>query len=141
MTLEGFHCKKPYEILSPQEIEKIHSGSLEILLETGMTVADQRSRQILEAGGCQVDHETERVKFPADLVQWAIDQCPDTFTLRARNPELSLDLGGGAVTAPYAEEIEVDGYGQNAELGVRMTKVLLGMDQNPLTIPTGEKLR
>ena len=62
-----------------------------------MTVADQRSRQILEAGGCQVDHETERVKFPADLVQWAVDQCPDTFTLRARNPELSLDLGGDMV--------------------------------------------
>jgi corrinoid protein of di/trimethylamine methyltransferase len=55
--------------------------------------------------------------------------------------EIKVIVGGGAVTAPYAEEIEADGYGQNAELGVRMTKVLLGMDQNPLTIPAGEKLR
>lgn len=37
-------------------------------------------------------------------------------------------VGGGAVTGAYAEEIEADGYGQNAELGVRMTKVLLGLD-------------
>jgi methylmalonyl-CoA mutase cobalamin-binding domain/chain len=37
-------------------------------------------------------------------------------------------VGGGAVTASYAEEIEADGYGQNAELGVRMTRVLLGLD-------------
>jgi hypothetical protein len=49
--------------------------------------------------------------------------------------EIKVIVGDGAVTAPYAEEIEADGYGQNAELGVRMTKVLLGMDQKPLTIP------
>jgi trimethylamine--corrinoid protein Co-methyltransferase len=97
LALEGFRCKNPYEILSADEIEKIHVGSLEVLEETGISVADRRSRQILEDGGCQVDHETERVKFPPDLVQWAIDQCPDRFTLRARNPELSLDLGGDLV--------------------------------------------
>jgi methanogenic corrinoid protein MtbC1 len=42
--------------------------------------------------------------------------------------EIKVIVGGGAVTAPYAEEIEADGYGQNAELGVRMTKLLLGIE-------------
>ena len=42
--------------------------------------------------------------------------------------DVKVIVGGGAVTAPYAEEIEADGYGQNAELGVRMTKVLLGIE-------------
>jgi corrinoid protein of di/trimethylamine methyltransferase len=37
-------------------------------------------------------------------------------------------VGGGAVTSAYAEEIEADGYGQNAGLGVRMVKVLLGSE-------------
>ncbi|NQS91737.1 MAG: corrinoid protein [Chloroflexi bacterium] len=36
-------------------------------------------------------------------------------------------IGGGAVTEPFAEEIEADGYGQNAEFGVRRTKLLLGL--------------
>jgi trimethylamine corrinoid protein len=36
-------------------------------------------------------------------------------------------IGGGAVTDAFAEEVEADGYGQNAELGVRKTKLLLGM--------------
>lgn len=36
-------------------------------------------------------------------------------------------IGGGAVTDAYAEEIEADGYGQNAEFGVRVTKLLLGI--------------
>jgi methanogenic corrinoid protein MtbC1 len=40
--------------------------------------------------------------------------------------ELRIVVGGGAVTDAYAEEIEADGYGQNAELGVRITKLLLG---------------
>lgn len=35
-------------------------------------------------------------------------------------------IGGGAVTDAYAEEIGADGYGQNAELGVRKIKYLLG---------------
>ena len=97
MPLAGFECKKPYEILTTEEIKKIHNGSLEVLAETGMTVSDERSRNILEEGGCEVNHETERVKFPPDLVQWAADQCPEVFPLKARNPDLSLSLGGETV--------------------------------------------
>jgi len=47
MPLKGIRCAKPYEILTPQEIEKIHQGSLEVLVETGMIVDDERSRKIL----------------------------------------------------------------------------------------------
>ena len=36
MALLGLRCKNPYEILSADEIEKIHGGSLEVLEETGM---------------------------------------------------------------------------------------------------------
>jgi len=97
MPLKGFKCKKPYEILSKKEVERIHQGSLEVLSETGMTVAHERSRKILEKGGCIVDHNTQRVKFPTDIVKWAIDQCPETFLVRARNPDLTLDLGGNIV--------------------------------------------
>jgi methylmalonyl-CoA mutase cobalamin-binding domain/chain len=39
-------------------------------------------------------------------------------------------IGGGAVTETFAEEVEADGYGQNAEFGVRRTKFLLGLLDN-----------
>lgn len=97
MPLEGFKCKQPYEILSRNEVERIHEGSLEVLSETGMTVSHERSRKILEKGGCSVDHDTKRVKFPKDIVEWAIAHCPETFLLKARNPDLTLDLGGDRV--------------------------------------------
>lgn len=97
MPLEGFTCKKPYEILSPGEVERIHFGSLEVLSETGMTVSHDRSLKILEEGGCNVDHATKRVKFPTHIVEWAIAQCPETFAVKARNPDLTLSLGGNMI--------------------------------------------
>jgi trimethylamine---corrinoid protein Co-methyltransferase len=97
LPLEGFKCKKPYEILSRDEVERIHHGSLEVLSETGMTVVHERSLIILQEGGCQVDRETRRVRFPTPLVEWAIAQCPHTFSVRSRNPELTLNLGGDTV--------------------------------------------
>jgi corrinoid protein of di/trimethylamine methyltransferase len=42
--------------------------------------------------------------------------------------EVRVVVGGGAVTDAYAEDIEADGYGQNAELGVRKIKLLLGQE-------------
>lgn len=95
MTLAGLkHNQKPFEMLTEHEVERIHEGTLDILASTGMKVDDERSRDILREGGCLVDHENQRVKFPPDLVQWAIEQCPGTFTVKARNPEHSLEFGG-----------------------------------------------
>jgi trimethylamine--corrinoid protein Co-methyltransferase len=97
MPLKGHRCTKPYEILSLSEIERIHIGSLEILEETGMKVHHQRARQILQEAGCEVNEDDERVKFPPELVQWAIDQCPSSFELKARNPEYTLKFGGQTI--------------------------------------------
>jgi trimethylamine--corrinoid protein Co-methyltransferase len=97
MPIAGYRCRKPYEILTQAEIERIILGSLEILAETGMTVVHERARVILERAGCEVDHESERVKFPNDLVRWAIEKCPNTFEQRARNPDFTLRFGGETI--------------------------------------------
>lgn len=97
MPLKGFICEKPLEFLSPEKIERIHKGSLELLAETGMTIAHTGCRKILASGGCEVDHETERVRFPRDVVTAAIARCPSSFPLRSRNPDLTLELGGQQV--------------------------------------------
>jgi corrinoid protein of di/trimethylamine methyltransferase len=39
--------------------------------------------------------------------------------------QLKVIVGGGAVTAEYADQIGADGYGHDAELGVRLVKALL----------------
>lgn len=97
MTLEGHKNRNRYEFLSSEEVERIYQGSLDVLEETGMTVAHAGARALLEEAGCTVDHETERVRFPSTVVQWAVDQCPEEFEQQARNPDLSLHFGGSNV--------------------------------------------
>lgn len=43
--------------------------------------------------------------------------------------KVKVIVGGGAVTEGYAQEIGADAYGQNAELGVRQIKLLLGFEE------------
>jgi trimethylamine--corrinoid protein Co-methyltransferase len=97
MALEGHRCEKPYEFLSSDEVTRIVDGALAVLEEPGMTVAHEGARAMLREAGCTVDDETERVRFPADLVRWAIDQCPEECDQQARNPDLSLHFGGETV--------------------------------------------
>jgi trimethylamine---corrinoid protein Co-methyltransferase len=97
MPLKGFTFKKPIGYLAGPEIERIHAATLEILSETGMTVAHERSRALLADAGCPVDASSQRVRFPPDLVEWAVRQCPGTFPLRSRTPERSLLLGGDTI--------------------------------------------
>lgn len=97
MTLVGHQCKKPHEILAKEEVERMYRGALDVLADTGMTVAHPQALEILREAGCKVDSETERVKFPRDLVQWAVDTCPKEFEQKARNPDLSLHWGGETV--------------------------------------------
>lgn len=97
MSQRGYKNKKPYEFLTPEEVERIYTGALEILEKTGMVVAHQEAREILQAAGCEDDSEMERVRFPADLVESTLGLCPAEFPQRARNPELSLDFGGNTV--------------------------------------------
>jgi trimethylamine--corrinoid protein Co-methyltransferase len=97
MSVKGFRCKQPIEYLTKNEIKKIHHASLEILEEVGMRVMHKRSRDLLEEAGCKVDHEAELVRFPPDLVQWAIGQCPATFPWKSRNQENDLIVGGDSI--------------------------------------------
>jgi len=93
----GYLNKKPYEFLTPEEVERIYTGALDILEKTGMVVAHQGAREMLQAAGCPLELGIERVRFPATLVESSLELCPAEFPQQARNPDLSLDFGGGRV--------------------------------------------
>ena len=76
-------------------MDRIHAASLRILEETGiaMTLSDQRY-DVLADAGARIDRQTHRVRFPAGLVERALDTAPSVYTLCARNPENDLPLDG-----------------------------------------------
>ena len=83
------------EVLSPQEIERIHAASMEILAEIGVKVDYHTAREIFRKAGAVVDDETQSVRISEELVQWAVDQAPAEFSLYGSDPEFELKIGSG----------------------------------------------
>jgi trimethylamine--corrinoid protein Co-methyltransferase len=87
----------PYEVLSADRIEAIHDASLRVLEEIGMEVLHAPSRALLKSAGLDVDGGSQRVRFDRAFIEQAIARAPAEFTLRARNPQRSVTLGGNRV--------------------------------------------
>lgn len=86
------------EVLTPQEIERIHAASMEVLQKVGIKVGYRRAREMFGEAGARVDHDAEVVRIPESLVRWALEQAPSTFTLYGNDPEFRLEIGGENVT-------------------------------------------
>ena len=55
--------------LTTDEMERIHQAALAILAEPGMKIMEPRLLKALDAAGAKVDHDTQQVSFPAELVE------------------------------------------------------------------------
>jgi trimethylamine--corrinoid protein Co-methyltransferase len=93
--LKGFTRRyPPLEMLSAEETESIHRGALFVLEKTGMRIQHPAARQLLTGGGCSVDDENERVRFPSALVEECLRSVPSHFRIRARDPNQDVMVGG-----------------------------------------------
>jgi trimethylamine--corrinoid protein Co-methyltransferase len=74
------------ELLTQEQVERVHEASLEILEEVGLMVRHGPARDLFRAHGCEVDSETNRVKFPRAIVEQYRKFYPAKFTFRGRDP-------------------------------------------------------
>lgn len=79
-------------ILSDDLIEQILTEAKRILAEVGMEVRGRELRQHLLNHGLPANEE--RIFFPADVVEWAIQQAPRSFKLYTRDGRPHTELGG-----------------------------------------------
>src|SRR5690606_34438458 len=102
----------PVEILSPDQLDRIHDTSMRILSEIGIKVLCPRSRSILSAAGCMIDEASEIVRFDPDLVSELVAHAPAKAELHARNPAYNLTLGGDEIVfssvmcPPFANDLD-----------------------------------
>jgi trimethylamine--corrinoid protein Co-methyltransferase len=110
MALKGFSRNfKPLEILTEQEVEAIHRGTLEVLWKTGVRMEHERALKLLKKNGCQVDYHDMRVRFPPALVEDSLRKCPSVFGVKARDPRNDLMLGGNTTyLSPFPGMSTVD---------------------------------
>jgi len=85
------------DILTPEEIRRIHTASLDVIETTGIRFPSKRALDIWEAHGAQVDRSSSIVKVPGQIIEEALEMAPPTYNLAARNPEQDLPLDGNHV--------------------------------------------
>jgi trimethylamine--corrinoid protein Co-methyltransferase len=75
------------QLLSPEEVQRVHEASLEILDQVGLEVNNPRARERFREHGCRVDDTTERVTFPSAVIEECLKSIPPKFTFYAQDPE------------------------------------------------------
>ena len=112
MALKGFTRNfKPLEILTEEQVETIHKGTLEVLWVTGVRVEHKRALKLFERNGCKVDYDEMRVKIPPGLVEECLRKCPSSFHVKARDSKNNLMLGGNTIyfgPAPGQQTVDLD---------------------------------
>jgi trimethylamine--corrinoid protein Co-methyltransferase len=75
------------ELLTREQVERVHEASLEILEEIGLLVRYAPARELFRAHGANIDSENNRVRFPRAIVEKYIKVFPPKFTFRGRDPK------------------------------------------------------
>jgi trimethylamine--corrinoid protein Co-methyltransferase len=84
-------------ILSDEEVLKIHTATLDIIESVGVKFPSQKAMNIWETHGASVDRSTSVVKVPAHIIEEALEKAPPTYVLSARDPIQDLPLDGNHV--------------------------------------------
>lgn len=84
------------QILTQDQIHKLHDASLEILSTVGVRIPHPDMRARFRAAGAEVDEATELVKIPERLVMESLAQAGKTFTLYGRDRTKQARYGVGA---------------------------------------------
>lgn len=89
--------KLKLEVLTEQEVRKIHDATLHIIENVGVRFPSKRALKIWEDVGADVDHEKKIVKVKPYLIEDALKHAPPAYTLAARDPQQDLPLDGNHV--------------------------------------------
>jgi trimethylamine---corrinoid protein Co-methyltransferase len=82
------------EVITTEQIERIHQASLEILENIGLLVRNEKARQMFDQHGCIVDTGGELVRFPARVVEEFRTAFPPTFTFHGRDERFDRTIPG-----------------------------------------------
>jgi trimethylamine--corrinoid protein Co-methyltransferase len=88
---------RQYEILSGDDLDKIHGATMEILRRHGIRVLEPKALELFGDAGADVDRKTRMVRIPENLVKETIRRAPSEFKMYGRDPKYELDYSGNKV--------------------------------------------
>ncbi|MBC8496644.1 MAG: trimethylamine methyltransferase family protein, partial [Chloroflexi bacterium] len=96
------------ELLTDEQVVRVHEASLEILENVGMLVRNEEARARFAKHGCLVDTQTQIVKFPRAIVEHFRQAIPPTFTFHGRDPQYDRTIpGDGPLTTTSSSAPDV----------------------------------
>ena len=84
------------QFLTDEQLEDLQQATLHLLEEVGVKFPSEQALAIFAAHGAQVDHDSQVVKIPRDLVFKALSTVPRYFHVGARDSACDFDLEEGA---------------------------------------------
>ena len=90
--MSGIPIRRPYPVLSNQDVARIRAAAIEGLERIGVKVGTAQGRQLLRRAGAAVDERTENVNIPRSLTEEMLRKPPVHVVLHARDPEKTADL-------------------------------------------------
>lgn len=95
------HISEPvgrqFEILSRDDLDKIHGATMEVFRRLGIKVLEPRALELFDNAGADVDWKTKMVKIPESLVKATVRKAPSEFRMYGRDPRYELDYSGNKV--------------------------------------------
>ena len=107
-----FNPYAPIEVLSVDDLDLIHDGSMRILEEIGLEVLNEKALGLYENDGARVDWDLQRVYLDRESLMTRLQTVPSTFTLHARNSDRNRSIGGNTIkfttvaSAPNSSDLE-----------------------------------
>lgn len=91
--------KLKLEVLTPDEVRRIHAATLHIIEKVGVRFPSARALEIWDAHGASVDRERMIVRAKPELIEAALKEAPPAYSLAARDPGQDCILDGNHVYA------------------------------------------
>ena len=126
---------KNFNVLTEDDIYKIHMDVLEVLLQTGMMVEEEESLKLLEKNGARVDYTLNRAYLPNEMVLHALEAKSHSYGFYDVFGKRAFRFGGkdsAYATAGYATTyIDKDGaeHPGTYEAALRHAKLMEVMDE------------
>jgi trimethylamine--corrinoid protein Co-methyltransferase len=84
------------QFLGDEQLDQMREATLQIIEETGVKFPSEKALSIFADCGAKVDHDTQIVRIPRDLVHKAMATVPRYFNVGGRAPSCDFHLEDGA---------------------------------------------
>ena len=85
------------EILSRNDIERIHGATVEVLWRLGVKVWEPSAFKLFKRAGAEVNEKTKMVRISESLLKETVSRAPPEFYMYGRDPRYKLRMGANRV--------------------------------------------